>query len=130
MKSSSLDSHEIFRLTPKIEILPVRHGSGDFAQEIREYLLSRHIDCLAIPLPPSVEHLVEKGISCLPTISLVGIPEAGELESSSYSYIPIDPCQPIIIRVAPLPIVPTLWALGVWLVEYHASEHATDEESS
>ena len=99
MKLSSLDPHEIFRLTPKIDLLPVRHGSGDFAQEIREYLLSRQLDCLALPLPPSVEHVVEQGIAHLPSISLVAIPESGGAESPSYSFIPIDPCQPLIMAI-------------------------------
>jgi hypothetical protein len=40
------------------------------------------------------------------------------------------PCQPIIIRFAPLPVIPTLWAFDVWLGKYHASEHDTDEENS
>jgi len=99
MPFSSFDPQEVFRLTPKIDILPVRHGSGDFAQEIREYLLSRQLDCLALPLPPSVEHLVEQGISHLPSISLVAIPESGGAESPSYSFIPIDPCQPLIMAI-------------------------------
>ena len=72
------------------------------AQEVRELLLSRRIDCLAVPLPPSVEQLVEEGVAQLPQISLVAIPEPTDGDTSICSYVPIDPCQPVImaIRVA------------------------------
>jgi hypothetical protein len=72
------------------------------AQMVRDIMLSREIDCLAVPLPPSVESLVEEGVTALPTISIVVCPERHEDEASGCSYIPIDPCQAVImgIRVA------------------------------
>jgi hypothetical protein len=92
----------IFTLSPRIQVLPIVHGSGDMAQTVRDLMVSQEIDCLALPLPPSVEALVEEGVATLPIISLVVCPEQGDDEASNCSYVPIDPCQPVImgIRVA------------------------------
>jgi len=92
----------IFTLSPNIQVLPIVHGNGDIAQTVRDLMVSREIDCLAVPLPPSVESLVEEGVATLPTISVVVCPELQEDDGSGCSYIPIDPCQAVImgIRVA------------------------------
>ncbi|MGQ0636144.1 MAG: hypothetical protein ACT4QC_16145 [Planctomycetaceae bacterium] len=107
-------------LSPRISILPVIHGSGDCALEVRRAMLSRPLDCLAIPLPRSFQAEVEQAIGCLPGISLVtqaesprfdGAPWTGdsdddesrdEGEEAAHSYVPIDPCQPVIaaLRIA------------------------------
>ena len=55
----------IFSLSPNIQVLPIVHGSGDMAQTVRDIMVSQEIDCLALPLPPSVESLVEEGITAL-----------------------------------------------------------------
>lgn len=91
-----------FQLSPRIDILPIGHGSGDMAQEVRETLLTRQVDCVAIPLPPSVEESVEQAVEQLPSISVVVIPEPEQDEIAIHSFVPIDPCQAIImaIRVA------------------------------
>ncbi len=91
----------VFQLSPRITLLPIRHASGDVAQEVREHLLREKVDCIAVPLPPSVEEPVEAAIANLPHIQIVLIPERQE-STTTYSYIPVDPCQPIImgIRVA------------------------------
>ena len=92
----------VFRLSPRIVLLPIRNGSGDVAQEVRDYLLEHSVDCVAVPLPPSVEDTVEAAISRLPQIQLVLIPEEEQDAKPSHSFVPIDPCQAIImgIRVA------------------------------
>ena len=63
--------HELFRLSPRIQILPIIHGSGDFAVEVRRVLLSNKFDCLAVPLPPSFQADVEQAIEYLPAPTLV-----------------------------------------------------------
>ncbi|MDH5427517.1 MAG: hypothetical protein OEZ05_13465 [Nitrospirota bacterium] len=95
-------SESIFTLSPQIQVLPIVHASGDMAQTVRDLMVSQEIDCLALPLPPSVESLVEEGVATLPVISLVVCPEQASEDASSCSYVPIDPCQPVImgIRVA------------------------------
>ncbi|GJL53860.1 MAG: hypothetical protein NPIRA02_09920 [Nitrospirales bacterium] len=100
MISDNQVTEAAYQLSPRIRLLPVRHGSGDVAQEVREYLLTEPVDCLAIPLPPSVEEPVETAITHLPHIQLVLLPETQE--HVMYSSIPIDPCQAVImgIRVA------------------------------
>lgn len=107
MISDKQVTETVFQLSPRISLLPIRHGSGDVAQEVREYLLTKkHVDCVAIPLPPSVEDVLESAIPNLPYIQLVLIPEARE--DAIYSYIPIDPCQAVImgIRVALIEGIP------------------------
>lgn len=102
MNRSTKATEAVHRLSPKIEILPVRHGSGDMAQEVRETLLARRVDCLAVPLPPSVEPLLEKAIARLPMISVIVIPESSQDETPVHNFVPVDPCQAVImgIRVA------------------------------
>jgi len=67
-------------------------------------LISRHYDCLAVPLPESVSQPVEAAIEDLPSISVVVLREdrdenQGEKQAS---YVPVDPCQAVImgLRVA------------------------------
>ncbi len=92
----------IFTLSSRIQVLPIVHGSGDMAQVVREVMVSQEIDCLAVPLPPSVEPLVEEGIAALPVASVVVCHERNDEGVACCSYVPIDPCQAVImgIRVA------------------------------
>lgn len=101
MRSAAVET--ALRLSPRIEILPIVHASGDMAQEVRETLIARRYDCLAVPLPPSAAAPVEAAIEALPAISVVCVrEEGGSAEAPTASYIPIDPCQPVImgLRVA------------------------------
>lgn len=99
MTLAALTPDTIFALSSNIHVLPVVHGSGDMAHIVREIIVSSHIDCVAIPLPPSVQPLVEEGIDQLPVISLVVLPEQNDDDTSSCSYVPIDPCQPVIMGI-------------------------------
>ena len=65
----------VLRLSPRIEILPIIHANGDMAHEVRETLIARHYDCLAVPLPESVRQPVEAAIEDLPAISVVVLRE-------------------------------------------------------
>lgn len=91
----------IVRLSPRLDVLPILHGSGDVAQEVRDALIGRRFDCLAIPLPPSLEDQIEAAVEDLPRISLVVLPEP-DREEPTVNFVPVDPCQPVImaIRVA------------------------------
>jgi hypothetical protein len=96
-------AHEaVLRLSPKLAVLPIIHASGDMAQEVRETLIAKRFDCLAVPLPPTVEAPVEEAIEALPLIRLVCIPEPPRGEAPSVSFVPVDPCQAVImaLRVA------------------------------
>ena len=104
------------QISPKITALPVIHGSGDFAIEVRRVMLESDFDCLAVPLPPSFKSDVEKGIERLPAVSIVVQDETGRFETPEWSpdadegeeaarrcsYVSIDPCQPVIaaLRIA------------------------------
>lgn len=102
MGQLSATAETILRLSPRIEVMPILHGSGDMAQEVRETLISRRFDCLAVPLPPSVEQPLETAVQDLPHISLVVVPEPDQDGTPTVSFIPVDPCQAVImgIRVA------------------------------
>jgi hypothetical protein len=118
--------HEVLKIGDKITALPVIHGSGDFALSVRQTMLREKFDCVAVPLPPSFQHDVEQAIARLPTPSIVtqaesrtwgtppGVPEwdpenedpeeewdtpggmPHDEDEISCSYVPIDPCQPVI----------------------------------
>lgn len=101
---------EVLRISPKILALPVIHGSGDSALLVRRMLLEQRFDCLAVPLPPSFQPAVERAIELLPTPGLVlqralaeyrtdwspDREEEDEPAETEASYVPIDPCQPVI----------------------------------
>lgn len=117
--------HELLKIGPHVTALPVVHGSGDFAWEVRRLMLKHSFDCVAVPLPPSFQNSVESAILNLPVPSAVfqkempvysklwtPTPESTSDEASddspdddndsddeenpSASYVPIDPCQPVI----------------------------------
>jgi len=100
--------HEVLKFSPRISCLPVVHGSGDFAVEVRRILLSESFDCVAVPLPESFRSTVETGIGHLPQITIAIQPETEPFASGEWSesgdnsrrdissYVPIDPCQPVI----------------------------------
>ncbi|MBV6471028.1 MAG: hypothetical protein NBKEAIPA_02955 [Nitrospirae bacterium] len=94
--------NSIFRLSPRLDLFPILHGSGDIAQEVRERLISRPVDCLAVPLPPSFERPLEEAVADLPTISVIVQQESRSDGGTAVNYVPVDPCQPVImgIRVA------------------------------
>jgi len=89
---------QILKLSDRIQFLPVVHGSGSFAREVRHQLLSNPCDCLAIALPPEFQPTVEQGINHLPAISL----SCQEQSNGAMNYVPIDPSQPFImgLRIA------------------------------
>ena len=113
-------SSDFLRISPKIACLPIIHGSGDYAIEVRRRLLATDFDCLAVPLPPSFQADVERAVELLPSISAVLQDESrfvsedepaaddaftdedAEAEEPatetgpSCSYVPIDPCQGVI----------------------------------
>ena len=80
-------------------------------------MLEGDFDCVAVPLPPSFQHEVERGIDLLPVPTAVVQTESQlyktewtpEVDSETQedaagraSYVPIDPCQPVIagLRIA------------------------------
>ncbi|MGP0063693.1 MAG: hypothetical protein ACLQGP_08870 [Isosphaeraceae bacterium] len=101
MSSPRVTSDDFLTIGPRIRVLPIIHGSGDFAVQVREELLRRPYDCVAIPLPPSFQEEVEAAVDRLPAISVVVQVDAegGDDETDSepgFSYVPIDPCQGVI----------------------------------
>src|SRR5580700_10796432 len=101
MDSSLVSSDDFLAISPRIRVFPIIHGSGDFAIQVREELLKRPYDCVAVPLPPSFQEYVETAIEQLPGISVVVQCDAetdGDADEAElgFSYVPIDPCQGVI----------------------------------
>ncbi len=122
--------HDLLRIGPRVTTLPIIHGSGDFALEVRRVMLNHTFDCVAVPLPPSFQEDVEQAIRLLPTPTLVSQPERprfntlwtpesefaededesddlddeldDEDDQPMHSYVPVDPCQGVIaaLRIA------------------------------
>jgi len=114
----------LLQIGPRVTALPVVHGSGDFAWEVRRLMASHDFDCLAVPLPASFQVPVERAILHLPVPSVViqrdhRDPQNGstwdadfpiderriegdfddEWGDGTVSYVPIDPCQPVIAAI-------------------------------
>lgn len=122
---------ELLRIGSRIAVLPVIHGSGQFALTVRRWMLEESFDCVAIPLPDSFREEVERAVLELPRPSIVmqrpcefmeGMDyqqeesEGGEsnwsveswdeeeqsaddLEPTTVSYVPVDPCQSVIMAI-------------------------------
>ena len=105
---------EVLKIGPHVTAVPVVHGCGDFAWEVRRLMMTGSYDCLAVPLPASFQPSVERAVLALPNPTVVvqkdlpdyelkWSPEDGEEvetqpfeEEPGASYVPIDPCQPVI----------------------------------
>ena len=91
---------DFLKISARIRVLPIVHGSGDFAVRVREELLARPYDCVAVPLPASFQEDVESAVERLPNVSVVMQRDADvEGESHGFSYVPIDPCQGVIAAI-------------------------------
>ena len=116
--------HKVLEIGPHVTALPIVHGSGDFAWEVRRLMMKHDYDCLAVALPASFQQNVEAAILDLPTPGVViqrsetflsqpdfaphsefDAPSDDDLdevfnqsndEEPAASYVPIDPCQPVI----------------------------------
>lgn len=104
------------RFSSHLTVLPILHGSGDFAMEVRRLLLENDFDAIAVPLPPSFRQPVLRGVESLPTPSIAiqqqasvslyqeWSPDSDEeedddreaAEDAPVTYVPIDPCQGVI----------------------------------
>jgi len=118
---------ELLQIGPKITLLPVIHGSGQFALTVRRWMLEQEFDCVAVPLPESFRDPVEEAVLELPRPSIVIQSPAVSFESPALwgedesdrpfgdsdlsdngisdtglpeaSYVPIDPCQSVVMSI-------------------------------
>jgi len=115
--------HELLEIGPHVTALPIVHGRGDFAWEVRRLMLKHQFDCVAVPIPASFQTSVEQAILNLPVPSVVfqhdlqdfsnqwqpsadsnapdapNDPRDESTESDrelGASFVPIDPCQGVI----------------------------------
>src|SRR5262245_35690895 len=99
MSPSRPTADDFLRIGPRIRALPIVHGSGDFAIRVREELLARPYNCVAVPLPPSFQEEVGAAVERLPTVSVVVQRDADDADGEpgdGFSYVPVDPCQGVI----------------------------------
>ncbi len=104
-------AHDLLKIGPRVTALPLIHGRGDFAWEVRRVMGSHDFDCLAVPLPPSFQTHVESAVLKLPVPSIVvqkadeslgthwSPDSSDEDEPDLASYVPIDPCQGVIAAI-------------------------------
>jgi hypothetical protein len=104
-----------FRLGERITCLPIVNGSGNCALAVRRWLLEHPCDCLAVGLPESFKVPVLEAVEQLPAPALVlqrplrgykteWSPDTDDEEeeaglSAPWSFVPIDPCQPVIMAL-------------------------------
>ena len=94
------DIPELLRLGSRIAVLPVIHGSGQFAVTVRRWMLENEFDCVAIPLPDSFREPLEEAVLELPRPSIViqpstlRFPESPFETSSLESFSESDSWQP------------------------------------
>src|SRR5690606_10669955 len=67
----STDVPPLLRLDERTTILPIIHGSGQFAWLTRRFLLEHRFDCVAVSLPESFRQCVEQAVLDLPKPSIV-----------------------------------------------------------
>ncbi|MFG0255482.1 MAG: hypothetical protein ACF787_10375, partial [Rhodopirellula sp. JB053] len=127
MNRGPTDVPPLLRLDDHTTILPIIHGSGQFAWLTRRFLLEHRFDCVAVSLPESFQESVEQAVLDLPKPSIVIQKPAPTFESTydasaefqgSYgdtdpdnfddddgldeiasSFVPIDPCQGVIMAI-------------------------------
>ncbi|MGE0707009.1 MAG: hypothetical protein AB7N76_02540 [Planctomycetota bacterium] len=103
----------VFDLGPGLRLLPVLHGSCDYAARAADAVLSRPWGTLAVALPPAFQEEVEAALDLLPTAHVVYQLEPrepeflreqgdGDDELPTATFVPVDPTQPVIaaLRVA------------------------------
>ena len=107
----------LLEIGPHVTVLPVVHGRGDFAWQVRRTMMANDFDCVAVPLPKSFQANVEDAILQFPAPSIVvqrnsrtsfssraeEWTEDDESDDEDFdlaaSYVPIDPCQPVIAAI-------------------------------
>ena len=99
MSPLSQQDAAVYRLSPRVHVVPVCHGSADVARAVRDLWLKQRFDCVALPLPASAGDPVEEGVRQLPAVSVVVMPEPDRDERPVCSYVPLDPCQPVIATI-------------------------------
>jgi len=120
---------ELLRIGKRITVLPIIHGSGECALLVRRWMLEHDFDVVAVPLPPSFRDSVERAVLELPKPSIVIQSSLPKFSTDGYdssaggagswrddrlddeddeeeddpapvcSYVPIDPCQPVIMAI-------------------------------
>ena len=89
---------DFLRIGPNVRVLPIIHGSGDFAIRVREELLDA-----AVRLPGRAAAAVVPGgrrggrsSDCRRSRSSCSSTPTPTTPSTGFSYVPIDPCQGVI----------------------------------
>jgi hypothetical protein len=72
-----------------LTLLPFLHGRITYARQIREILLKRKFDCIAVDIPELFESDLIAAVDMLPIIWMVYARSAG----GKLFYVPVDPCD-------------------------------------
>lgn len=94
--SSRPDIPPLLRLGEKVTVLPIIHGSGQFAWLTRRFMLEHAFDCVAVPLPPSFQQPVEEAVLELPHPSIVIQRPMPRFEPPSFEQPAFEPPKPYV----------------------------------
>jgi len=75
---------DLLRISNRISVLPIIHGSGQCALSVRRWMLEHPFDSVAVPLPPSFREPVERAVLELPKPSIVIQPSHPRYDSADY----------------------------------------------
>jgi hypothetical protein len=78
------------RLSARITIVPVLHGTSAVAKQVRSRCLQERFDCIAVDIPGLFQDHIGRAALELPLIQAVVAREEGE---GCCYYLPIDPCD-------------------------------------
>lgn len=85
------DVPALLRIGPRIAVLPVIHGSAQFAVTVRRWMLENAFDRVAVPLPESFRDPVEEAVLELPRPSIVIQPSVLRFPDSPFEASGFDP---------------------------------------
>jgi hypothetical protein len=78
------------KLSDRITLVPILHGTSAIASHIRSLCMRRRFDCIAIDIPEIFQDDIGPAVGELPLVkALVARPEA----QAECCYLPIDPCD-------------------------------------
>lgn len=79
-----------------ITYFPVVPGRIEFSARLRRYLIAHRPDVVALELPSSLEDQYRAALHRMPQMSVIVIPDRGDLEEDEATYIPVEPADPFV----------------------------------
>jgi len=78
------------KLSERITIVPILHGTGAIASHVRSLCMEQRFDCIAVDVPEIFQDDIGRAVEELPLIQALVAREEGE---ERCFYAPVDPCD-------------------------------------